>query len=68
MQAMKVRRLSDPPSKVRCYLDGKQVSRLRWDAAHFGRRTDSYVSRMETRRDGSVVVREFHCIRVRGES
>jgi hypothetical protein len=65
MQAMKVRRLSDSPRNARRYLDGRRVSRDDWDRAHFGRDTDSYASRMETRRDGSVVVREFHCIRVK---
>lgn len=65
MNAMRVRRLSDSPSDARLYLDGKRVSREAWEMAHSGRRTDSYHSRMQDRRDGSVVVREFHCIRAR---
>lgn len=65
MQAMKVRRLADSPAKARRYLEGRRVSRDDWDRAHFGRATDTYCSRMETRRDGSVLVREFHYIRVR---
>ena len=65
MQAMKVRLLSDSPANARRYLDGRRVSRDEWRAAHFQRTTDTYCSRMETRRDGSVLVREFHYIRVR---
>ena len=65
MQAMRVRRLSDPPSAARLYLDGRRVSRLQWDAQHLGRSIDSVASRMETKRDGRVIVREYHCIRVR---
>jgi hypothetical protein len=65
MQAMKAYRLSDGPSPKRLYLDGKRVSRDTWRSEHFGRGTDSYASRMETRRDGSVIVREHHCIRVK---
>jgi len=65
VNAMKVYRLADGPRKARRYLDSRRVSRLVWDAAHFGCASDSYASRMETRRDGSVIVREYHCIRVR---
>ena len=65
MNATRVRRLSDPVSAGRLYLDGRRVSRAVWDAAHLGRRTDSHSSRIETRPDGSVIVREYHCIRVR---
>jgi len=65
MQAMSVRRLSDPPSAARLYLDGRRVSRLEWDAQHLGRSIDSVVLRMETKRDGRIIVREYHCIRVR---
>ncbi len=65
MQAMRVRRLADSPASARLYLDGRRVSRADWDTAHFGRDTDTYASRMQTRRDGSIVVREYHCIRVR---
>jgi len=57
MQAMRVRRLSDAPSNARLYLDGRRVSRAAWDAARFGRRTDCYASRIESRRDGSELVR-----------
>ncbi len=63
MQAMRVRRLSDLPSEARLYLDGKRVSRDKWNYAHSGKRIDTLCSRMQTRRDGSVVVREYHCIR-----
>lgn len=64
MQAMRVRRLSDSPSSARLYLDGRRVSRLAWDTAHFGRRTDTYGSRISTRkRDGAEIVREYHYIR-----
>ena len=68
-QAMKVYRLADStgterdPSATRYYLDGKRVSRSQFGAASFMRRTDSYCSRLETRRDGCTVVREFHNIR-----
>jgi len=65
MQAMRVRRLGDPPSAARLYLDGRRVSRLEWDAQHLGRSIDSVALRMETKRDGRVIVREYHCIRVR---
>ena len=65
MIALRVRRLSDSPADARRYLDGKRVDRDTWDAAHFWRDTDSYCTRMETRRDGSEIVREFHCIRDR---
>jgi hypothetical protein len=65
MHAMTVRRLSDPPSKARRYLDGKQVTRTQWDAAHLWRDTYAYGSRMETRKDGSVIVREHHLIAVK---
>lgn len=64
MQAIAVRRLGEPPSSARLYLDGKRVSRRVWDESHLGRRTDSHCSRMEDRKDGSVLVREFHCIRL----
>lgn len=67
MQAMKVRRLSDSPRSARLFLDGKRVSRTAWNAAHFGRRTDTYASRMFTRRDGAECVREFHYIRANKE-
>lgn len=65
MQAMKVYRLADGPNSARRYLDGKQVSRDAWQAAHYGRDTDTYASRMQTRKDGSVIVRQYHSIRVR---
>ncbi len=65
MNAMRVYRLADGTNYARLYLDGRRVSRTDWQAAHSGRNTDAYASRMETRRDGSVIVREFHCIRVR---
>lgn len=65
MNAMTVYRLADGPRNARRYLDGRQVSRNAWDAAHWGRHTDSYTSRMETRRDGSILVRQYHCIRVK---
>jgi hypothetical protein len=65
MQAMTVRRLSESHSKARLYIDGKRVSKLKWDGAHLGRSTDAYASRTETRKDGSAIVREFHCIRVK---
>lgn len=65
MEAMKVYRLSDGPTSARRYINGQRVSRGAWDAAHLGRRTDTYASHMETRRDGSVLVREYHCIRVK---
>ena len=65
MQAMRVRRLGDAPSAARLYLDGRRVSRLEWDAQHLGRSIDSVVLRMETKRDGRVIVREYHCIRGR---
>ena len=65
MQAMKVRRLSDSQRDARLFLDGRRVSRATWDSAHAGRATDSYASRMFTRRDGAECVREFHCIRVK---
>lgn len=65
MQAMRVRRLSDHPSDARLYLDGKRVSRKAWDAAHSGRTIDSLASRISTRRDGSEIVRDYHCIRVK---
>lgn len=64
MQAMRVRRLSDPESKARLYLDGKRVSREAWNYAHWpAKRTDTYCSRMQTRKDGSILVREYHNIR-----
>lgn len=63
MQALKVRRLSDSESAARYYLDGKRVSRSGYEEAHYGRDTDAYSSRMHTRKDGSIVVREFHFIR-----
>lgn len=66
MNAMRVRRLSDPPSAARLYIDGRRVSRLSWDAAHLGRRIDCIGSRITTRkRDGAEIVREHHCIRER---
>ena len=64
MQAMRVRRLGDPPSAARLYIDGRRVSRLEWDAQHLGRSIDSVASRTETKRDGRIIVREYHCIRV----
>ncbi len=64
MQAMRVYRLADGPGTARLYLDGKRVARRELEESHHGRRTDSYASRMQTRRDGSTVVREYHCIRV----
>jgi hypothetical protein len=64
MQAMRVRRLSDAPSSARLYLDGKRVTRAKWEAAHLGRRTDTHCTRITTRkRDGAEIVREYHCIR-----
>ena len=63
MQALRVRRLSDRDNQSRLYLEGKQVSRATWDAVHAGKRLDTFMSRMETRKDGSVLVREWHCIR-----
>ena len=66
MQAMQVRRLSDGVlCGSRLYLDGIRVNRARWQNAHTGTRTDTYASQMETRKDGSVLVREYHCIRPR---
>ena len=67
MQAMRVRRLGDAPSAARLYLDGRRVSRLEWDAQHLGRAIDSIASRTETKRDGRVIVRDYHCIRVKSE-
>lgn len=64
MEAMSVRRLSE--SQARYYLDGRRVSRADWDAAHLGRRIDTIGSRTHTRKDGSVLVRAFHCIRPKG--
>ena len=65
--AMRVRRLSDSDSAARLYIDGRRVSRATWETAHFWRCTDSYASRMFTRKDGSVIVREYHCIRERNQ-
>lgn len=65
MQAMRVRRLSDPPSAARLYLVGRRVSRLAWDAAHIGRSIDCIGSRISSRADGAEIVREYHCIRVK---
>jgi hypothetical protein len=62
MQCMAVRRLSDRPSQSRYYIDGRRVSRLAWDTAHLWRRVECCASRMEDRKDGSVIVREYHCI------
>ena len=67
MQAMRVRRLGDAPSAARLYLDVRRVSRLEWDAQHLGRAIDSIASRTETKRDGRVIVRDYHCIRVKSE-
>ena len=64
MNAIRVYRLSDNPTRGRLYLDGKRVSPAAWHTAHYGRRTDSYHSRMFDRSDGSVIVREYHCIRI----
>lgn len=64
MQAMQVRRLGDSEGSSRLYIDGRRVSRKDWERLHYGRRTDTYGSRMETRKDGSILVREYHCIRV----
>jgi hypothetical protein len=66
MQAMRVYRLADGPGKSRFYLDGRRVTPGAFENAHFQRMTDTYASRMETRRDGSVIVREYHCIRREG--
>lgn len=63
MQAMRVYRLADGPHAARLYLDGRRVTAGAFENAHFGRITDTYVSRMGTRKDGSVIVREYHCIR-----
>jgi len=63
MQAMKVYRLADGPLAARRYLDGKRVGIDAWNVAHYGRHTDTYASRMFTRKDGSVIVREYHSIR-----
>lgn len=65
MQAMKVYRLADGPVAARLYLDGRRVSRAEWRNAHCWRYTDCYATRTETRRDGSVIVRDYHNIRVR---
>lgn len=63
MNAMKVYRLADGPIACRRYIDGRRVSRAYWVAVHCGHDTDTYASRMQTRRDGSTLVREYHCIR-----
>jgi hypothetical protein len=63
VQAMEVRRLSDAPRESRYYLDGVRVSRRKWDEMHLGKRTDTYASRIETRRDGAEIVRHYHHIR-----
>ena len=63
MQAMRVYRLADGPNRCRFYLDGRRVTPGAFENAHFQRATDTYCSRMETRRDGSVIVREYHNIR-----
>lgn len=62
MQAMRVRRLSDPDSSARYYLDGRRVSRGAWDLAHYGKHLDTFQSRIQTRHDGSEIVREYHQI------
>mgnify|MGYP000847628490 CR=1 FL=1 len=63
MQAMKVYRLADGPLAARLYLDGRQVDIDIWNAAHYGRDTDTYVTRLHKRKGGNVVVREYHSIR-----
>jgi hypothetical protein len=65
MYAMEVYRLTDGPNRARCYLNGRRVSRVYYDAQHMGRRTDSYATRITTRPDGPELVRHYHCIRVR---
>jgi len=65
MNAMRVYRLADGAGRARLYLNGVRVDRSAWDTAHFWGSTECHASRMETRRDGSTVVREYHCIRAR---
>lgn len=63
MQAMRVRRLSASDSDCRLYLNGKRVSRVTWETAHYGKRLDTFQSRIVTGKDGREIVREYHCIR-----
>lgn len=63
MQALKVYRLSDGPRAERRYIDGRRVSLDEWNRAHYGRDTDTYALRMDTRKNGAVIVRAYHCIR-----
>jgi hypothetical protein len=63
MQAMRVYRLGDNHMSGRLYIDGKRVSRKQWDTSHLGRRLDTFQTRIKTRKDGSEMVREYHCLR-----